>query len=114
VANTRGFTNQRQLVRHFAAHGRDFGAVDEDQYEFLADCFFAPGRAEGVRECNRKNGDVIRFSQLTDEFGVVNRDMLILTYYKPVPCSSLPPAAPRYNCHGEKTNLLYFQKECSG
>jgi hypothetical protein len=48
----------------------------------------------------------------TEEFGVLSAAGIIRTYFKPVPCVSLPVHVVKSNCHGEPTNVEYFRSEC--
>ena len=115
--NTKGFLNARQLNLHHAEHGADFGAKSASEYERLADEFLGSAKHPDVHECTRSRGDMIRFNPKTDEYGVLDGNGIIRTYFKPVPCASLPPAqrtAMRQagRCHSQTTNLVYFQEEC--
>jgi hypothetical protein len=58
------------------------------------------GGAITLLETIRPNGDVVRYDPTTDEFGVVNADGTIRTYYKPDPA-----------VHGYPTNLDYFNAQ---
>ena len=64
-----------------------------------------------MHECRRKKGDVLRYDPTTEEFGVVSSAGIIRTYFKPIPCASLPPMI-RHNCHGLPSNIEYFKTEC--
>lgn len=110
---TRGFINSRQLLRHFDLHGVDFGAQNEQEYVALADEFLGGNCRPGVHECNRRNGEIVRYSPLTEEFGVLADGGFILTYFKPRPCHTLPHWEPKVNCHDAPDNLTYFRRECS-
>jgi pyocin large subunit-like protein len=101
VPYTRGFRDPGYLADHFLRHGIDVGATNETEYELLADSFLGAPLAPGVQEGFRRNGDILRYNIITEEFGVLSRDGFIKTYYKPNP-----------SIHGEATNLQYFQKEC--
>ena len=109
--------NVRQLRLHYAEHGTDLGAISASQYEQLADEFLGGAKRQDVEECKRSRGDVIRFDLSTNEYGVLDGNRVIRTYFKPVPCGSLPDAkrmAMRQagRCHGQMTNLDYFREEC--
>jgi len=80
-----------QLNRHFAEHGEEFAAKDARDYENMADRFLTEPRPSSVQECIRKKGDILRFDTLTGAFGVLDRRNVIRTFFKPVPCASLPP-----------------------
>src|SRR5258708_26721088 len=113
---TRGFESIAQLRRHFSEHGYDFGSGSADEYEQMADLFLGANKPEGVHECVRNSGARLRYDPASEAFGVVDGQGIIGTYFKPVPCSSLPGAirdatrqAGRCDCHA--TNLVYFKAE---
>jgi filamentous hemagglutinin len=70
------------------------------EYQSKADTYLTGQRAQGVLEKVRANGDIVRYNPATEEFGVVTKDGVIRTYYKPNPA-----------IHGEPTNLDYFNKQ---
>ena len=118
VAYTLGFASARQLNRHYALHGAEFGVSNAAQYELLADQFLGRPKPSHVQECRRKRGDVLRFDPSTQEYGVLGGNQVIRTYFKPVPCVDVPAAmrasvAQAGRCHGHPDNLLYFQSECA-
>lgn len=114
---TKGFRNQGQLNRHYQEHGGDFGASNPTDYESMADAFLGGSKPSGTKECTRMGGDILRYDPLTEAFGILGADGVIRSFYKPVPCVTLP-ASVRYavrmagRCHGEASNLVYFQQEC--
>ena len=117
IVPTYRFLNTRQLERHFTLHGAEFGAANAQAYEDMADAFWGTPIASHIHECTRKNGDVIRFNANTDGCSVMDAKKVIRTFFKPVPCNSIPLtdrdlAVRTGRCHGEPNNLLYFQKEC--
>ncbi len=114
---TNGFESVAQRRRHFSEHGDDFGASDADEYEEWAGAFLGGARPSDVRECVRECGYMIRYDPNTEAFGILDNSGIIRTYYKPVPCSSVPFAmrdAVRLagRCHKYPNNLIYFQAEC--
>src|SRR5208283_5038134 len=115
---TKGFLNPRQRSRHFNEHGADFGASDANEYEQFADRFLSGAAPVGsVQECTRRKGDKVRYDPTTQTYGVLDTSGVIRTFYKPVPCSSLPAtvrAAVKQagRCHPYPSNLVYFQVEC--
>ncbi len=118
MAYTLGFANTRQLHRHYALHGGDFNAGNVQQYEFLADMFLGGQKPAHVQECRRKQGDVLRFDPVTQEYGVVSGSGTIRTYFKPVACADVPQpqraaVSQAGRCHGHANNVLYFQSECA-
>src|SRR5436305_6399801 len=107
---TKGFLNARQLNRHFSEHGSDFGASNAQDYEESADSFLGGSKPANILECKRNRGDIIRYDPTTDAYGILDKMGVIRSYYKPVPCSSLPApvrAATKQagRCHGHSSNL---------
>jgi pyocin large subunit-like protein len=114
---TRGFESLEQLRDHFQEHGSDFGASNPDEYEHMADAFLGGSKASTVHECVRRSGMKVRYDPTDDAFGIIDSANFIRTYFKPVPCSSLPGAlrAARKRagrCHSYANNLVYFKLEC--
>lgn len=114
---TQGFVSIAQLNRHFQEHGGDFGASDASDYERMADAFLGGIKAATVHECVRQSGMKVRYDPADEAFGVIDNADIIRTYYKPVPCSSLPGAARALakqagRCHACANNLVYFKAEC--
>jgi filamentous hemagglutinin len=89
------------LIDHFDHHGIDLGLPDEVEYLRSADVFLGGPRPETTWECRRRNGDLLRYNPLTEEFGVLRPDNAISTYYLP------DPAVHRCPNNGE-----YFRREC--
>lgn len=96
---TLGFRDRVDLIEHFDRHAMDFGATTEEEYELLADYFLGAPRTAGMYECFRRNGAMVRYDILTDEFGVLAADNYIQSYYHP----------QGHNC---ASNLDYFRKQC--
>ncbi len=114
---TKGFESLPQLRLHFGEHGGDFGASNAEEYETCADEFLGSAKALDIHECLRKCGHIIRYDPKTEAFGIRDRDGIILTYYKPVPCSQVPFAQREAvrrtgRCHKYPNNLVYFRMEC--
>jgi hypothetical protein len=114
---TNGFESLMQLKRHFSEHGADFGASNPNEYEKWADVFLGGSKPEHVHECVRQGGAKVRYDPNTEAFGVLDADRVCRTYYKPVPCSSLPGtirASMKQSgrCHSFANNLVYFKVEC--
>lgn len=105
--------DQSELMIHFARHRADVGVATSQQYELLAIAFLSRSDVGGsLMECTRKKGDVLRYDTLTAEFGVLAASGMIRTYFKPIPCSSLPAGVPKTRCHRHADNVAYFQFEC--
>jgi hypothetical protein len=114
---TKGFLNTRQLNRHFAEHGADFGASNSTDYELMADKFLGGSKPAGTHECTRSKGDILRYDPATDVYGVLSSGGIIRTFFKPIPCSSVPARTRAAvtlagRCHSHANNLQYFQAEC--
>jgi pyocin large subunit-like protein len=114
---TRGFVSVMQLQRHYQDHGADFGCADASEYERLADEFLSGPRQSHVHECTRSGGDLARFCTVTEAYGVVGSNGVIRTFYKPIPCISVPRATRAAmqsagRCHDKATNFLYFKARC--
>ena len=117
MLSTNGFLNSRQLRLHYAAHGAAFGARSAAEYQEIADRFLREPKGTAAEECKRSHGDIVRFDPSTDEFGVLDARKVIRTFFKPIPCASVPVAERSKmkqtgRCHDYATNLLYFQEEC--
>jgi pyocin large subunit-like protein len=100
-----------ELARHYAKHGGLFPGKSVDDYENAAARFLESPHGPTTLECRRRKGDLVRFDLATDEFGVLSANGQIRTYFKPVPCASLPVGF-KANCHGFSDNITYFRKEC--
>jgi pyocin large subunit-like protein len=114
---TNGFESVAQLNHHFQEHGSDFGASNASDYERMADGFLGGSKADAVHECIRSCGMKLRYDPADEAFGIIDRDDIIRTYFKPVPCSSLAGAARAAarqagRCHSCANNLVYFKLEC--
>lgn len=90
---TSGFKTIYKLRSHFQSHGSDFAAVDDAAYLHMADTFLGVPKTMDMLECIRSNGDRVRYNKVTFEFGVVDRDNFIRTYYKRVTPSVYYPTA---------------------
>ncbi len=101
VARTVPFKHRYDLERHFARHGQEFGAANADEYEARAEAFMTGPLREGVLECSRPNGDLVRFDPRTEEFGIRATAGHIVTFMilRPLPSS-------------RQTSLQYFRSKC--
>ena len=97
VHNTCAFANAATKESHFADHGSDFGADSADFYEKQASHFLEGDRDPSALFRFRPNGDKVMYNEATDEFGVMSRNNIARTYFKPNP-----------SIHGYPTNLDYF------
>jgi len=115
--STNGFESIAQLNRHFSEHGSDFAASNSTEYEQMADAFLSGDKPETVHECVRPEGAKVRYDPASEAFGVVDGGGIIRTYFKPIPCSSLPGPMREITrqagrCHKYANNLVYFKAEC--
>jgi pyocin large subunit-like protein len=114
---TNGFESVSQLNHHFQEHGDDFGASNASDYERMADAFLGGTKVDTVHECIRACGMKLRYDSTDDAFGIIDSVNIIRTYFKPIPCSSLPGAERAAvkqagRCHPCANNLVYFKTEC--
>jgi len=103
VRYTRGFSTEFDLDDHFLRHGAEFKALSAEQYEFMADFFLGSVRKLTTLECIRPGGDLVRFDQLSGEFGVLRKDRVIRTYYILFPGIT----------HHMPSNIDYFRRQCA-
>ena len=103
--------NERAI--HYAKHRADFPAITEVQYEQAAERFLLAPLHSDLLECKRQRGDIVRYDKVTGEFAVLSATGMIRTYFRPIPCASVPRGAPLVGCHGETDNVAYFNKECA-
>lgn len=118
VPNTGGFRSTLELMQHYADHGAEFAVATAAGYAAMADAFWVDPKPPQVLECRRSRGDLMRFDTITETIGVVDSKSVIRTFFRPVPCASLPAAQRAAisllgRCHDHANNLLYFQAECS-
>jgi pyocin large subunit-like protein len=114
---TKGFESVAERGRHFSKHGDDFRASNPTEYEELADAFLGGPKPGHVHECVRACGMIVRYDPNSEAFGIIDKDRVCLTYFIPVPCSSLPGsvrAAMKLagRCHPRANNFVYFKLEC--
>ena len=91
------FANNKRLTDHYDRHGKDFGARNKNEYQKQADAFLTGKKNSDTLEGTRSDGDIVRYNEKTDEFGILSKDGVIRTYYKPDPVR-----------HGYPTNKAYF------
>jgi hypothetical protein len=93
------FTSEGEFNVHFKRHGRDFSAATPSEYEDQAASFLTTEGNTDILQTNR-DGTIIRFNPVTDEFGILGPDGQIHTYYRPNPA-----------IHGYPTNRDYFDAQ---
>ncbi len=100
-----------ELGCHYAKHAAEYGEIGPEEYERLASEFLLKPKDETMRECMRKNGDMLRYDPSGGNFGALTGGNRIRTFFKPVPCIDVPPESDR-PCHGHRDNFAYFQFAC--
>jgi pyocin large subunit-like protein len=101
ILHTFGFRTPLDLADHFQDHGLRLGIATEGDYETFADSFLCPiCPPTGRQFTRRRNGDIVRYDQTADVFGVKAGDGFIKTCYIPDPAR-----------HGFPTNLDYYLSE---
>lgn len=103
MAEVGGFASKRKLMEHFWDHGAACGAASEWEYVCKAVKFMHGPLDAGMHECTRaKTRDRLRYSETTEEFGVVRQDGILRSYFIADPVD-----------HQWPSNLEYFWQECS-
>jgi pyocin large subunit-like protein len=98
---SKGFSDPYALRSHFAAHQAEFSFATSAEYEEAADKFLTGTKRGTTKEGRRRNGDLVRYDVITEEFGVMSSGKVIRTYFIPDPAD-----------HNFTTNLDYFKHEC--
>jgi len=117
MPNTLGFKGF-ELLQHHSDHEAEFGTVSLLDYARMADDLWGEPKPAHVRECLRVGGNgMVRFDPTTDVYGVIDANRYIRTFFKPVPCVTLPPAVAAHwrklgKCHQWPDNLTYFIERC--
>jgi hypothetical protein len=77
------FPNARQRASHFIKHGGDFGALNEFDYERMADAFMSEPMHADLHECTQLHGthDRIRLNATTLHYGVAYNVLTIRTFH---------------------------------
>jgi hypothetical protein len=78
-ATTAEFATARALERHAGEHAAEFGLSTSRQYLALAQRFFASERIAYTRA----NGDRIFYNLTRNEFGVLAKNNVIRTFFRP-------------------------------
>ena len=99
--HTRGFRSVVHRSDHFGNHGERLGIIVEEEYEEFADIFLGTPCPATARQFTRPwNGDLVRYDEGMDVFGILDCDRFIKTCYRPDPVY-----------HGEASNLEYYLSE---
>lgn len=107
MAFTGQFLDEIELVIHFRKHRAEFssewGITTKEAYLARAVLFLGEPKPDYTLERLRpRDRDTLRYNYVTQEFGIVNEDGFILTYF-----------ILGTNEHGFSTNRSYFNFECS-
>ena len=99
-SSTGSKSSAQNALNHFSDHGADFPHLNNSlKYVAEAQKFLrSPG--QGVQSLTRSNGDVVRFDQASNAFGVMTPSGAPRTYFVPDPAQ-----------HGFPTNLDYFNAQ---
>lgn len=107
------FVDDGELIDHFKKHAARLGIATASEYESRASRFLTGSRdTASTMECQRPQGDLLRFNRTTNEYGVLDAQGIIRTYYIPVPCKEIPADRPKRRCHPHCDNESYFRFEC--
>ena len=82
ISNIKGFGNKNLLTDYFNRHGKEFNAKTEQEYVFTAKSFFE-ATGDNYLQYTRKNGDVVKYNTSNNTFGIVSKDGIIRTLFKP-------------------------------
>jgi filamentous hemagglutinin len=105
------FADTSKLEDHANRHGSDFGASTAAEYEQQANTFTNGPLGHGVLEKTRPNGDIIRYNDVTGEFGIAQPDGTIRTYYLPRTPLNNNLNPPGTKTHKYPTNLDYYNAQ---
>jgi len=97
---TRGFRSALHRSDHFTAHGARLGVATDSEYEAFADAVFGPAESSTRQFIRPWSGDLVRYDEAREGFGIMDRDGFIKTCYRPDPL-----------IHGAATNLHYYLSE---
>ncbi|QIS15365.1 RHS repeat-associated core domain-containing protein [Nocardia arthritidis] len=98
--STKNRSNVENAFQHWKKHGSEFPEITNSKQYVEKATSFLNNPGTDVLSKVRPNGDIVRFNPLTNEFGVVTRDGVPRTYYKPNPAQ-----------HEQPTNLDYFNAQ---
>ncbi len=78
-----GFASRQKLTDHFQKHGREFGAINVEEYLRRAQELRDRPVGEDILEAVRPDGVVSRFSRTSGAFVAYNPDGVIRTFFRP-------------------------------
>jgi len=94
------FANAIRRQDHFVRHGRLVRATSPSHYELLAARFLSCPPQSNLHQKTRSNGDLVRYNEVTEEFGILSAAGVVKTYFVPDPAE-----------HGFTTNLEYYHAQ---
>ena len=97
---TRRLTGVQNALGHWGKHGADFPDLQNSKQYVDRAYDFMTSPDPAIQEKIRANGDFVRYNARTEEFGVMTRDGVMRTYYKPDPA-----------VYGLPTNQDYFNAQ---
>lgn len=78
------FANKDLALDHFTRHGRELGIATESEYLAAAKNFMLQTKKNPNLEWfTRNSGDLVQFDKSSGEFGVMSKQGIIRTYFKP-------------------------------
>ena len=77
------FKNGTALDEHFSSHGKEMGFQNATEYRTAASKFLTGPSDADTLSFTTSNGTYFRYSQATNEFGIINSYGGISTYFKP-------------------------------
>ena len=78
-----GFRSRQQFDEHFHKHGREFGAITQDEYLRLAQALRDAPVGGPILEAVKPGGVISRFDRRKSYFGAYNPDRTIRTFFIP-------------------------------
>lgn len=78
-----GFRNIGRLNEHYAAHGREFGSISNDDYLRRAQMLRDRPVGGPVAEIVRRDGTITRYDRESGAFIAFARDGIIRTFFRP-------------------------------
>jgi pyocin large subunit-like protein len=84
IAGGPGFRSKVILDEHFEKHGREFGAVTEEQYLHMAQQLRDQHPGRDIIEARRPDGGFAKFDRKRGYFGAYDANGTIRTFFVPV------------------------------
>ena len=97
---TKGFASLISKNLHFKRHRHEYPWPDANNYEQCADVFLTKSATPSMHIHPRGDGDVVRYDEISGEFGILQADRHIRTYFLR-PVSTIQEAA---------AGLAYFHR----